>query len=153
MRHKSRNLWPSDTATLSTLKRSTQLEERYSATGRRKNAIACVHVRPGKGERLVNGHEIRDYLKGEPLVRNVEEPFDILELGSAFDVIARVKGGGLSGQAGALRLGVSRALAQISEENRKLLRTRGFLTRDSRVVERKKYGQAGARKRFQFSKR
>lgn len=129
------------------------MEGRYSATGRRKNAIACVHVKPGKGERLVNGREIHEYLKGDPLIRNVEEPLDLLEMSGSIDVVARVRGGGLSGQAGALRLGVSRALAQISEENRKQLRTKGYLTRDSRVVERKKYGQAGARKRFQFSKR
>jgi len=74
-------------------------------------------------------------------------------VGESFDVIARVRGGGLSGQSGAIRLGISRALAQINEENRKTLRKRGLLTRDSRVVERKKYGQAGARRRFQFSKR
>jgi len=129
------------------------LENRYQATGKRKNAIACVILKPGKGGRIVNGREIKDYLKGDILLRNVEEPFDILELASSYDMVARVRGGGLSGQAGALRLGISRALAQVSEDNRKSLRQKGFLTRDSRVVERKKYGKAGARKRFQFSKR
>lgn len=124
-----------------------------SATGKRKNAIACVILKPGKGERTVNGRPIKEYLRGEMLVRTVEEPFQTLEAGGSYDVIARVRGGGLSGQAGALRLGISRALARISEDNRKKLRDKGFMTRDPRVVERKKYGQAGARRRFQFSKR
>jgi small subunit ribosomal protein S9 len=124
-----------------------------SATGRRKNAIACVILKPGKGERVVNGRPIKEYLRGDVLVRNVEEPFVLLEAGASYDVIARVKGGGLSGQAGALRLGVSRALGKVSEDYRKKLRDQGFMTRDPRVVERKKYGQAGARRRFQFSKR
>jgi small subunit ribosomal protein S9 len=84
---------------------------------------------------------------------DVEQPFDVTATGSAYDVVAHVQGGGLSGQAGAIRLGISRALAKISEEYRKQLRKKGFMTRDSRIVERKKYGQAGARKRFQFSKR
>jgi small subunit ribosomal protein S9 len=129
------------------------LENRYTATGRRKNAIASVIVKPGKGERLVNGRSAGDYLCSDTLLRTVEEPFETLETAGAFDVVARVKGGGISGQAGALRLGVSRALAQINEDYHRKLRKNGFLTRDSRTVERKKYGQPGARKRFQFSKR
>jgi small subunit ribosomal protein S9 len=129
------------------------LENRYSATGRRKNAIASVIIRQGKGERLINGKPVKEYLKSDTLVMDVEQPFGLLQVGESFDVIARVRGGGLSGQSGAIRLGISRALAQINEENRKTLRKRGLLTRDSRVVERKKYGQAGARRRFQFSKR
>ncbi len=129
------------------------MENRYSATGRRKNAIATVIVRQGKGDRLVNGKTIQEYLKSDVLVMDVEQPFSKLQVTELFDVIVSVRGGGLSGQSGAIRLGIARALAQISEENRKTLRKSGLLTRDSRVVERKKYGQAGARRRFQFSKR
>jgi small subunit ribosomal protein S9 len=129
------------------------VEGRLSATGRRKNAIASVILKSGKGERMINGRPIKEYLRGDALARTVEEPFVLLELGASYDMVARVCGGGLSGQAGALRLGVSRALAKISEDYRKKLRAKGFMTRDPRVVERKKYGQAGARRRFQFSKR
>jgi small subunit ribosomal protein S9 len=129
------------------------LDTRLTATGKRKNAIACVILKSGKGDRIVNGRPIKEYLRGDELQRVVEEPFDLLEVGATYDVVARVKGGGLSGQAGALRLGISRALAKASEDYRKKLRAKGLVTRDSRVVERKKYGQAGARRRFQFSKR
>ncbi len=129
------------------------MENRYSATGRRKNAIATVIVRQGKGDRLVNGKPFQEYLKSDVLVMDVEQPFSKLQVTELFDVIVSVRGGGLSGQSGAIRLGIARALAQISEENRRTLRKSGLLTRDSRVVERKKYGQAGARRRFQFSKR
>ncbi len=129
------------------------MENVYNATGKRKNAIARVILKSGKGGRIINGEIIKDYLKSDVLLLDVEQPFDVLQVGSSFDVIAQVRGGGLSGQTGAIRLGISRALAQISEEYRKQLRKKGLLTRDSRVVERKKYGQAGARKRFQFSKR
>ena len=96
---------------------------------------------------------MQEFLRSDVLVMDVERPFQLLPGTETFDVIANVTGGGLSGQAGALRLGISRALALMSEDNRKLLRKNGLLTRDSRIVERKKYGQAGARRRFQFSKR
>jgi small subunit ribosomal protein S9 len=129
------------------------LENVYTATGKRKSAIARVILKPGKGGRIINGEMIKDYLKSDVLLLDVEQPFELLQAGSSFDVVAQVQGGGLSGQTGAIRLGISRALAKISEDYRKLLRKKGFLTRDSRIVERKKYGQAGARKRFQFSKR
>jgi small subunit ribosomal protein S9 len=129
------------------------LENRYSAIGKRKNAIAHVMLQQGKGERKVNGRDIQEFLRSDVLVMDVEKPFVLLQLGEQYDLSAHVRGGGLSGQSGALRLGIARALAQISEENRKLLRKNGLLTRDSRIVERKKYGQAGARRRFQFSKR
>jgi len=129
------------------------LENRFTATGKRKNAIASVIVRPGKGERIINGSAIQEYLKSDVLVMDVEQPLKLLQVSETLDIIANVNGGGLSGQAGAIRLGIARALALVSEENRKALRKSGFLTRDSRVVERKKYGQAGARRRFQFSKR
>lgn len=129
------------------------MENRYSATGKRKNAIALVIVRPGKGNRVINGKAIQEYLKSEVLVMDVEQPLKLLQVGESMDIVANVHGGGLSGQSGAIRLGIARALSLISEENRVALRKNGFLTRDSRVVERKKYGQAGARRRFQFSKR
>jgi small subunit ribosomal protein S9 len=129
------------------------LENRYSAIGKRKNAIAHVIIQPGKGERTVNGKPMLVYLCSDVLMMDVEKPFELLANGATFDVLANVRGGGLSGQSGALRLGVARALALMSEANRKVLRKNGMLTRDSRIVERKKYGQAGARRRFQFSKR
>ncbi len=129
------------------------MENRYSATGKRKNAIASVIVRSGKGNRLINGKSIQEYLKSDVLVMDVEQPLKLLQISESMDIVANVRGGGLSGQSGAIRLGIARALALISEENRVALRKGGFLTRDSRVVERKKYGQAGARRRFQFSKR
>lgn len=129
------------------------MENRYSAIGKRKNAIAHVILQPGKGERKVNGRDINEFLRSDVLVMDVEKPFQLLQCGEGFDMIANVRGGGLSGHSGALRLGIARALAKISEDNRKALRKNGLLTRDSRIVERKKYGQAGARRRFQFSKR
>jgi small subunit ribosomal protein S9 len=129
------------------------LENRYSAIGKRKNAIAHVILKPGKGERKINGRDIQEFLRSDVLVMDVEKPFVLLQAGEQFDLSANVRGGGLSGQSGALRLGIARALAKISEDNRKLMRKNGLLTRDSRIVERKKYGQAGARRRFQFSKR
>lgn len=129
------------------------MENVISATGKRKNAIASVMLKAGKGKRIVNGGPLKDHVRSDMLIMDIEQPFELLDIGDSFDVTIRVKGGGLSGQAGAIRLGISRALAKISEENRKLLRKSGFLTRDSREVERKKYGLAGARKRYQFSKR
>jgi len=129
------------------------LENRYFGTGRRKNAIACVIIRPGKGQKTINGKPLVEYLKSDVLVMDVEKPLTMLNAADSFDIVARVRGGGLSGQSGAVRLGISRALSLISEDNRKLLRKNGLLTRDSRVVERKKYGLAGARRRYQFSKR
>jgi small subunit ribosomal protein S9 len=134
-------------------KGSNILENRYFGTGRRKNAIACVIIRPGKGQRTINGKPLVEYLKSDVLVMDVEKPLTMLNAADSFDIVARVRGGGLSGQSGAVRLGISRALALMSEDNRKLLRKNGLLTRDSRVVERKKYGLAGARRRYQFSKR
>lgn len=125
----------------------------YSATGKRKNAIASVMVKPGKGERLVNGSSFKEYIKSDTLIGDIEKPFNLLDIGTSYDVIARVRGGGLSGQSGAIRLGIARALAKINDDYRRQLRKNGLLTRDSRVVERKKYGLAGARRRFQFSKR
>ena len=110
------------------------MENRYSAVGKRKNAIANVILQPGKGDRKVNGREILEFLRSDVLVMDVEKPFQLVAAGESFDMTARVRGGGLSGQSGALRLGIARALAQISEANRKLLRKNGLLTRDSRIV-------------------
>jgi small subunit ribosomal protein S9 len=124
-----------------------------TATGKRKNAIASVILKPGKGERKINGRSFKDYIKSDLLLMDIERPFELFSNGNAFDVSVKAVGGGITGQAGAIRLGISRALASISEEYRKLLRSNDFLTRDSRIVERKKYGLSGARKRFQFSKR
>ena len=129
------------------------MDNRVSATGKRKNAIASVIIRSGKGERTVNGKPIGEYLKSEVLVMDAEQPFQVLNASEVFDLVASVHGGGLSGQCGAIRLGIARALSKLSDENRIALRKKGFLTRDSRVVKRKKYGLAGARRRYQFSKR
>jgi small subunit ribosomal protein S9 len=128
------------------------VEERYYATGRRKTAVARVWLTTGSGKFTVNDKPLREYF-GERLEDQVLMPLSILNIGADFDVWATVKGGGIGGQAGALRLGLSRALVVADEENRKAMRKHGFLTRDARMVERKKYGQPGARKRFQFSKR
>ena len=129
------------------------MENVFQATGKRKRAIASVIVKPGSGKRVVNGSGLKEYIKSDMLIMDIEQPFTLLENAESYDVAVRVKGGGLSGQAGAIRLGISRALAKMGEENRVKLRKEGLLTRDARVVERKKYGMAKARKSFQFSKR
>ncbi|MDP7036610.1 MAG: 30S ribosomal protein S9 [Candidatus Marinimicrobia bacterium] len=125
----------------------------YYGTGRRKSSIARVYLSPGKGKITVNGRSFDEYLCRGPLSMVVTQPLFALDSIKSYDIHAQVKGGGLTGQAGALRLGIARALIQVNEDFRKELRAGGFLTRDSRRVERKKYGQPGARKRFQFSKR
>jgi len=122
-------------------------------TGRRKEASARVRIKPGKGTVTVNGKPLREYLQRDVLVMVANQPFDATETKGKFDVRVRAIGGGLSGQAGAIRLGLARALAEYDERYKPALRRAGLLTRDSRAVERKKYGQPGARKRFQFSKR
>jgi small subunit ribosomal protein S9 len=127
--------------------------ENYDATGRRKNATARVRLVPGKGKIKVNGRELLDYFKREVLKMVVEQPLEATDTMGKFDITANIRGGGLSGQAEALRLGIARALLKWNEEFRADLRTGGFLTRDPREVERKKYGRPKARKRFQFSKR
>lgn len=121
--------------------------------GRRKEASARVRMKPGSGQFIVNGRPLRDYVERDVLVMQVEQAFRVTDTDGKFDVRARCTGGGLSGQAGALRLGVARALVEHDESLRAPLRKAGLLTRDAREVERKKYGQPGARKRFQFSKR
>jgi len=129
------------------------MEERFYATGKRKEAIAKVWITLGEGKVSVNGKSLGDYFQRESSAMIVRQPLAVTEKLESFDIKARVRGGGLSGQAGALRLGISKALLQSDPNLRLPLKQAGFLTRDSRVVERKKYGQPGARKRFQFSKR
>lgn len=129
-----------------------EIEENIG-TGRRKTAVASVRLRPGNGQIDVNGRKIEDYFPLELQRKVILAPFEELRLGNNYNILIRVKGGGLEAQAGAIRLGISRALVQQNEERRQDLKAVGFLTRDPRRKERKKYGQPGARKRFQFSKR
>ena len=126
---------------------------RSYATGRRKESTARVWVKRGTGKIVINGKEMVNYFARPVLQMQLNFVFDVTERKDQFDVIATVKGGGLSGQAGAVRHGLSRALSLFEPDLRKPLKTAGMLTRDSRVVERKKYGRAKARKSFQFSKR
>ena len=125
----------------------------YYATGRRKTSAARVFLRPGTGVITVNHREFQQFFTTEQLRMNVRRPLVLTETGERFDVLATVAGGGVNGQAGAIRLGIARALCTYDVELRKALKKDGLLTSDSRVKERKKYGLAGARKRFQFSKR
>lgn len=126
----------------------------YYGTGRRKTATARVRLIPGTGTVTVNGRTLEDYVGNRPgLMRDINSPFDVAEAGGRFDVLVTVCGGGIAGQAGAIRHGIARALAEAAPQNRPLLRTGALLTRDSRAKERKKYGRKRARKRFQFSKR
>ncbi|MCK4907473.1 MAG: 30S ribosomal protein S9 [Spirochaetes bacterium] len=123
------------------------------ATGRRKNAVARVRMTPGDGKFLINGRTVLDYLKKEVLKLVIEQPLQVTSNIGKYDIFVNVKGGGISGQAGAIRHGIARALDKLDSQNRPALKSNGYLTRDSRMVERKKYGQPGARKKFQFSKR
>ena len=125
----------------------------YKAIGRRKDSVARVNMSPGKGEILINGRPFKDYLCRESLAIVVTQPLDLLDQRNSYDIKVNVNGGGTSGQASAIRLGISRALNEVSDDFRPALKQAGFLTRDAREVERKKYGQPGARKKFQFSKR
>ena len=125
----------------------------YYGTGRRKTAKARVFLRLGSGEIVVNGRSLDDYLAGEVLKMIVKQPLLLTETAEKFDIRATVMGGGPTGQAGALRHGISRALVEYNGELRERLKAEGLLTRDPRMKERKKYGQKGARARYQFSKR
>jgi small subunit ribosomal protein S9 len=125
----------------------------YYATGRRKTSAARVFLRPGTGTITVNSRQFDAYFPTEVLRTQVRQPLVLTETADKFDIYATVAGGGAAGQAGALRLGISRALVEYNAELRKRLKKEGLLTRDARAKERKKYGLAGARKRFQFSKR
>lgn len=128
-------------------------EIRYTATGKRKSSIARVIMKKGEGKILVNGKVADDYFCRETLIMMIKQPLELTGMTGKFDVNARVQGGGLAGQAGALRHGISVALINSDSDLRSRLKKEGLLTRDARVKERKKYGQKGARKRFQFSKR
>jgi small subunit ribosomal protein S9 len=125
----------------------------HLGTGRRKSAVARVFLRPGKGEIKVNGRSFEDYFASEASRAIVKQPLLATETADKFDVLITASGGGPSGQAGAAKLGIARALLEFNAELRAKLKEAGFLTRDAREHERKKYGQKGARKRFQFSKR
>ena len=125
----------------------------YQGTGRRKNAVARVRLTPGTGLYEINGRQLDDYFGRKILHTYVEQPFRVTETVGRFDVVARIHGGGSSGQTGALRLGIARALLEAGDDYRTELKKAGLLERDSRMVERKKYGLRKARKRPQFSKR
>lgn len=125
----------------------------YYGTGRRKTATARVFLRPGKGEIVVNGRRLDEYFPIERLVAEIRQPLLLTDTINKFDVLATVRGGGVRGQAEALRHGLARALTDFNSDLRRTLKEAGLLTRDPRIKERKKYGQKGARKRFQYSKR
>jgi small subunit ribosomal protein S9 len=125
----------------------------FQSVGRRKESIARVRLVAGTGQRVVNGKPIDQFFPRATMVQMILKPLEITSTGDRYDVHASVRGGGVSGQAGAVRLGISRALVSVDESYRKPLKQAGLLTRDPRMKERKKYGQKGARKRFQFSKR
>ncbi len=126
---------------------------RSYATGKRKNAIARIWIKPGKGLITVNGRSLETYFARPVLRMMIHQPIDMVQRTGQYDIVCTVVGGGLSGQAGAVRHGISKALTYFEPELRPTLKSNGFLTRDPRVVERKKYGRAKARRRFQFSKR
>ncbi len=125
----------------------------YSATGKRKQSVARVRLVPGKGKILVNSRDFKEYFKRESLITIITEPLKLTDTENAYDIMVDLSGGGVSGQAGALRHGISKALLEINEDYRPILKKEGFLVRDSRIKERKKYGLKKARKKPQFSKR
>ena len=127
--------------------------EVINTIGRRKAAIARIYMNDGKGQIIVNGRDFKDYFPDKQLHYVVEQPLNLLELRNNYDIKVNLNGGGMTGQAEALRLAISRALIKVNPEYKTALRAEGFVTRDPRVVERKKPGQPKARKRFQFSKR
>lgn len=124
-----------------------------NTTGRRKTSIARVYVQPGKGQIIINGKELSQYFVSETLRTTVKQAFIILKAESNYDVTVNVEGGGIKGQAEAIRLGISRAMVIVNPDNRPALKKEGLMTRDSRMVERKKPGRRKARRKFQFSKR
>ena len=127
--------------------------EQYYGTGRRKSSTARVYLRPGTGNFTVNRLDINKYFNRDSLKLMMNQPLELVSLVKNFDILVNVQGGGKAGQAGAIRLGIARALLEFDPNLRQSLKKQGMLTRDARKVERKKYGQPGARKRFQFSKR
>jgi len=138
---------------LSTAPNALNDKQQFFGTGRRREAVARVYVRLGGASFTVNGRQVKDYFKNVAWLTSAVEPLKFTETEQQLEVKATVKGGGAGGQAGAVRMGLSRAIARFNPELRPGLRKNGFLTRDSRMKERKKYGQKGARRRFQFSKR
>ena len=138
---------------MSTAPNATTDKQQFFGTGRRREAVARVYVRLGAASFTVNGREVKDYFKNVAWLTSAVEPLKFTDTEQQLEVKATVKGGGAGGQAGAVRMGLSRAIARFNPELRPGLRKNGFLTRDSRMKERKKYGQKGARRRFQFSKR
>ncbi len=142
----------SETTSLLVDPKLDQLGRSY-ATGKRKDAVARVWIKPGPGRIIVNGRDLETYFARPVLRMMINQPFDVAERVGQYDVKCTVKGGGLSGQAGAVRHGISKALTLYEPALRSALKAKGFLTRDSRVVERKKYGRRKARRSFQFSKR
>lgn len=131
----------------------TQTQQRYYATGKRKNAIARVYMKAGSGNIVVNKRSYEEYFTRPSLKMIIRQPFEITGKNGQFDLYVNVSGGGVAGQAGAVKHGISKALLEYDVQLRPILKKAGFLTRDARIKERKKYGQPGARKRFQFSKR
>jgi small subunit ribosomal protein S9 len=129
------------------------MSQEFIATGRRKEAVARIRMSAGTGKIEVNGRPFEDYFKTVNLQNSVLAPFEVVQAINTFDVSVNTKGGGVHGQAGAVRLAISRALTEVNPEHRAVLKPEGMLTRDPRMKERKKPGQPGARKRFQFSKR
>ncbi len=127
--------------------------DQFQGTGRRKTAVARVYLRPGNGQMVINGRAPQDYFHHAESLVVFKQPLAVIEKETAFDLHVNVHGGGESGQAGAIRHGLARALVKFDDSLIKTMRTNGFLTRDPRMVERKKYGRRGARRRFQFSKR
>ena len=127
--------------------------QKWIATGRRKSSIARVELKSGKGQFLVNGRDFDEYFNRDTQKMIIKKPLELLNMDGQYDISVNVSGGGSTGQAGAVRLGIARALEKINGDFRPDLKSNGMLTRDSRKVERKKYGQPGARKKFQFSKR
>jgi len=127
--------------------------QQWHSVGRRKRAVARVYLRPGAGNLVVNQQPYSDYFGRESLQMVVRQPLELVDHEKSFDILINVAGGGKSGQADAIKLGISRALTEYDAKLRPTLKRAGFLTRDARIVERKKYGRPGARKRFQFSKR
>ncbi|MEE8404202.1 MAG: 30S ribosomal protein S9 [candidate division Zixibacteria bacterium] len=128
-------------------------DNRFAATGRRKESTARVIITQGKGSFIINKKKARDYLLRDTVLQYASEPLEATEMAAQLDIVCIASGGGLSGQAGAIRLGIARALILLDPELRPALKKEGFLTRDPRAVERKKYGQPKARKKFQYSKR
>lgn len=128
-------------------------DSQYYGTGKRKSSIARVYLRPGSGQIKINDRAFDEYFSSDSLKMVVKQPLQLTESSDKFDICANLRGGGLTGQAWAMRLGISRALCEFNQELRGRLKKSGFLVRDARIKERKKYGQPGARKRFQYSKR